>query len=365
MRRRALLGAFGMLCLMTRRGAAQAGGVPSIAGAIPPNHPLHSTWDAWKAMCLTPEGRIIDGFQNGDSHSEGQSYGLVLAAAFDDMATFDSIMAWTENNLAIRDDSLLAWRWRHDQSPPVPDKNNASDGDLFYAWALSAVAVRYDRADLGVRARLIAADLVRLCVVAHPNGSGAQLFLPAAAGFITDTGPIINPSYYMPRAMREVAAATGTATLARVAEDGIAMMDQMAQTGLVPDWARITATGWQPPPDGFSANAGYEAMRVPLFAAWSGQAGHAAARRYASASIAAATDTVDATTVFDRTTGQSLEKSPHPGYQAIRGLLSCAGSDTAGAAIPAFSTDQPYYPATLHVMALVAQVEMYPQCVPL
>lgn len=362
MNRRHFIAAVGVAAIATPWGA-QGQTLPPLAGTIAPDHPLQASWQAWKTLCLAPEGRVIDGFQNADSHSEGQGYALTLAAAFDDVAAFDAIRVWTEENLAIRPDALFAWRWRHDQLPHVPDRNNASDGDLFFAWALSAMAVRHDRPELGARARAIAGDLARLCIVAHPDGSGTRLFLPAEQGFATDSGFIVNPSYYMPRAMRDLAATTGVDLLRVAARDGIALMGRMAETGLVPDWAAVDAAGWAPPPERFSANAGYEAMRVPLFAAWSGEADLPAARRYVQA--AAANDPANATTVFDRATGRSLERSAHPGYQAIAALVSCAQSGRAGAAIPAFSTGQPYYPATLHLMALVAQAEIYPQCVPL
>ncbi len=335
----------------------------SIAGVIPQEHPLQASWRAWKELCLTPEGRVIDGFQNADSHSEGQSYGVTLAAVFDDQAAFESIRIWTEENLAIRDDALLAWRWRHDQRPHVPDYNNASDGDLFYAWALSAMAARHDRPELGQRARMIAQDLVRLCSVPHPNGSGSLLFLPAQQGFATDSGFTINPSYYMPRAMRELAAATGVGQLQKMADDGVVLMTELATTGLVPDWVTIGTDRWGPPPERFSFNAGYEAMRVPLFAVWSGSPELPSASRYAAAVQTNPRD--EATTIFERVSGASLERSPHRGYQAVAGLVSCAVSASVGAAIPAFTVEQPYYPATLHLMALVAQAEIYPQCVPI
>jgi endoglucanase len=347
------------------RGAWAQQAPQSIAGTVPKGHALQESWLAWKTLCLTQEGRVVDGFQNSDSHSEGQGYGLTLAATFDDIEAFDRIHLWTEENLAVRSDALLAWRWKHDQPTHVPDMNNASDGDLFYAWALSAVAVRHNRADLGTQARMIATDLARLCIAPNPDASGTVLFLPAAEGFTTDTGFIVNPSYYMPRAMRDLAAMTGVEQLKQAAEDGIALMNKMADIGLVPDWAAVNPDGWAPPPERFSGNAGYEAMRVPLYALWSGEADLPAVRRYADAINATAGASRDATTVFDRVTGASLERSPHPGYQAISGLITCVQSGSVGAAIPAFSIKQPYYPATLQLMALIAQAEMYPQCVPL
>ena len=361
MNRRCFVAGLGVSVALPRFAVAQQS--HAIAWAIPANHPLQAAWSAWKTLCLTAEGRIVDGFQNSDSHSEGQGYGLTLAAVFDDMAAFEAIHGWTEKNLAVRPDALLAWRWKHDQQPNVPDPNNASDGDLFYAWALSAMAGRHNRSELADRARAIATDLARLCIVAHPDGSGAQVFLPGEKGFVTDAGFVINPSYYFPRAMRDLAVATGVDALAKVAEDGIALVTSVARRQLVPDWITVDAQGWSAPPKGFSANVGYEAMRVPLFAVWSGRADAAEVKRYVDAATAGAGK--GAVTVFDAATGAALERSPHPGYEAIFTLAACAGSGSAGAAIPPFSTDQPYYPATLHLMALVAQAEMYPKCVPL
>ncbi len=342
---------------------AWSGPVRSIAGAIAADHPLQAAWAAWKTLCLSPDGRIIDGRQNSNSHSEGQGYGLALAAAFDDLEAFDAIRAWTEKNLAIRQDALLAWRWEHDKTPAVPDLNNASDGDLFYAWAMAAMATRHNQAELGKRARAIATDLARLCVVDHPDGSGAKLLLPGVQGFADDTGLILNLSYYFPRALKDLAAATGVEILDRVADDGLSLMNSIAESQLVPDWIALTAQGWTVAPDRFSANAGYEAMRVPLYAVWSGRADVPEVQRYIAAVAAAGGG--DAVTVFDAKTGAALERSPDQGYQAIVALAACAGTGSVGAAIPAFSTAQPYYPATLHLMALVAQAEMYPQCVPI
>ena len=92
---------------------------------------LEPSWEAWKKAYLNPEGRVVDNYQEGASHSESQGYGLYLAVRFNDMDTFRLIYAWTENNLALRPDGLLAWRWKEDSAPHVEDTNNASDGDFF------------------------------------------------------------------------------------------------------------------------------------------------------------------------------------------------------------------------------------------
>ena len=102
-----------------------------------------AVWQAWKGAYLQPSGRVVDGLQQNASHSEGQGYGAVLAVEFADQEALTRILDWTEANLALRGDSLLAWRYLPDASNPVPDLNNASDGDLFYAWALVRAAARH------------------------------------------------------------------------------------------------------------------------------------------------------------------------------------------------------------------------------
>lgn len=352
-------------------------GLPQLAAAQAPSqtlmlsdmflaadHPLQAAWSAWKALCLSPEGRVIDGFQQNVSHSEGQGYGLTMAAIFGDRRTADLIMTWTAQNLAVRTDSLLAWRWRPDSDPPVPDRNNASDGDLFYAWGLVLAAARDNRPELLEGAARIAADLLSHATVAHPDGSGRQLLLPGVTGFVREEGVVVNPSYYMPRAMQDIAAATGVSGLLRLSQDGQALIDSLGAAGPVPDWVLLTPAGLAPAPSPFSTGAGYEAVRVTLFQIWSGLAQNPAVRAWADAAQAAG-PAGGAVTLWSLPDGAVRERSSHQGYTAVAALSGCASRNEFGAAMPAFTADQPYYPATLHLMALVAQATTYPRCVPI
>lgn len=332
-------------------------------------NPLNVPWAAWKAAYLSDDGRVVDTLQQGASHSESQGYGLLLAAIFGDYAAFDLIFDWTEANLAIRSDSLLAWRWLPEGNGGVPDLNNASDGDLFYAWALVLRAQREGHPALMDRARAIATDLVAQCVVLAPDGSGRMLMLPAAQGFVHEEGVIINLSYYMPLAMREVARATGARALATCAADGDVIMQALSQEGPMPDWIGVGPQGLFLPRDQSDRN-GYEAMRVPLFLIWSGNTNHAAvaaqAAAYRRAGALGDPDMGNNVTVFDRASGAVIETSHHVGYAALAALVDCNTASTAGSAIPVYRTvDQAYYPATLHLMALIAQITAAPECVPI
>lgn len=73
------------------------------------------------------------------------------------------------------------------------DTNNATDGDLYTAWALLRAAERWDVPEFRARAERIGRDLLRCCVV---ESQGRQLLLPGAAGFREPEGVIINLSYH-------------------------------------------------------------------------------------------------------------------------------------------------------------------------
>jgi endoglucanase len=351
-------------------GAAAAGlGAPALAqlgGQTGGIHPLWPLWEAWRRANLEFSGRVIDGPQNNASHSEGQGYGMILAAAVGDEDSFYRMADWTDQNLAIRPDSLLAWRWEPDVPGRVADPNNASDGDLFYAWALLRGAERFGEARFARRATEIARDLAAKCIVARPDRPSAPILLPAEFGFVTEAGATVNPSYMMPRAMREVAEATGTPELAAAARSGLDLMADIARVQLVPDWVQITTAGLRAD-ERFSTDMGYEALRVPLFLAWSNERGHPALRRAAAAMEDARMrlPLSQTPTILDARTGTVVETSADPGYAALAALTQCALDGGTGAAIPGFNPAQPYYPATLHMFALLTQTEDYPSCLPI
>ena len=350
-------------------GTALAGlGAGIVAGAARaetprgPAHPLWPLWQSWKNAHLDFSGRVIDAPQRSASHSEGQGYGMLLAAEFGDSAAFDRMADWTHTNLAIRGDNLLAWRWLPDTPERVPDLNNASDGDLFYAWALLRGSEVFGQTRWRSRAMDVVADLVRLCIASRPDRPGTPILLPAETGFVNDDRIVFNPSYIMPRAMRELASASGDMQLARAAESGLALMEELAGQGLTPDWLELSAGGPRPA-EGFSPHAGYEAIRVPLFLLWSGDYRHPAALRAADAMSRAPEGR--AGVVMDARTGEILEYSQDAGYRAVAALTQCVAFDEVGSAIPPFAGNQPYYPASLHLFTLLAQMEMFPACRPI
>lgn len=354
----------GFLAAAPAFGAALMAGQASGYGREELARTARPVWEAWKAGFLSPDGRVIDTLQQNASHSEGQGYGMLLASYFEDPDAFQLMFHWTERHLAIRPDALLSWRWLPAQANPVPDRNNASDGDLFYAWALVRAATVFGDRSYMRRAQEIADALAESCIVPMPGSPDRQIFLPAVQGFSHDGRITINPSYYMPRAMRELAVATGVSALATCAQTGEAILDALAREGLVPDWVDVTARGMAPS-ELMPSNTGYEAIRVPLFLIWSRLSQHVAVQRMATIYERSQQPGRGVPTIIEPLSGVVLETSDDPGYQALAGLAICSSQRSLGATIPPFTPKQPYYPATLQLFSMIAVMETSPECVPL
>jgi endoglucanase len=227
-------------------------------------------WEAFRARFVTFEGRIVDTGNNGVSHTEGQGWGLLFAVAFDDLASFERILNWTNANLRRPDDALHAWRYVPGQARPVDDLNNATDGDLFIAWALWRAAYRWGRPDYAVAARAIARDVLRLLV--RPAGARTVL-LPAAFGFERGGSIDLNLSYYCFPALRELAQALPSPIWSHLHDDGLAMISEgrFGRWQLPPDWLSVARRdGSLSPAAGWPARFSYDAIRVPLYLSWSG-----------------------------------------------------------------------------------------------
>ncbi|MDO5527927.1 MAG: glycosyl hydrolase family 8 [Paracoccus sp. (in: a-proteobacteria)] len=315
-----------------------------------------SGWAEWRGAFLTDEGRVVDALQRGASHSEGQSYGLLLAEAHGDLDAFEKIERWTRAHLLVRDDALMGWRWIEGEG--VPDWHIATDGDLFRAWALLRAGLRFARPDFTELAHKIAAEIAGMCITPDPRGGDRLVLLPGDPAYMLGEGGAVtfNPSYIMPRAMDDLAAATGIERLARAASDGLALIDELAAQGPIPDWVELHPGGIRPAA-GRNGGSGYDAIRVPLYLVWSGR-GDARAVTAAAEHLPSDAGRV---VVARRADGSPDETSDLAGYRAIAALARCAAGFGPGA-IPPYEPGQPYYPATLHLLAELAAREAALAC---
>jgi endo-1,4-beta-D-glucanase Y len=315
-------------------------------------------WSDWRDRFVTAEGRVVDDGNHGISHSEGQGYGMLLAVFAGDRATLDRQWTWTREKLGLRGDGLFAWRYDPSAAEPVADRNNATDGDLLIAWALAEAGRRWPDGGYAGDAAVIARAVQRETVV---DRGGLRLLLPGADGFSAEArpdGPVVNPSYWVFPAFHRLAEVAPEHDWARLATDGREIAGTaFGERALPPDWL---ALGLSPPgpADGFPAEFGWNAVRVPLYFAWAGLAERADLARYAALwpdGWASEPRAVDLRTGATRPFGEA-------GYRAIPALVGCALEGRRFPAEMKAPTDEPYYPATLRLLALAAAAERYPAC---
>ena len=240
--------------------------LPGCADARPKAGPVDI--NRFRERFVDKDGRVVDSGNGGISHSEGQGYGMVLAEALGDRAGFELMWNWTRRTLQ-RPDGLFAWRYDPSAKVPVNDPNNATDGDILIAWALLRASRRwkdqnYAKASAAIRA-VIAAKLVR-------DHGGRSVLLPGLNGFVVPEHITLNPSYYLWPALDAFRATEGGKWTALI-RDGEALIQQarFGPTGLPTDWLDLGADGRIGPAYGRPPRFGFDAIRVPLYLAWSGR----------------------------------------------------------------------------------------------
>lgn len=146
----------------------------------------------------------------------------------------------------------------------------------------------------------------------------------------------------MPRALRELGEAADEPRLVRAADHGETLLAELAAVGQLWNWIDVTASGFTVPLE-HRAGWGYDAVRVPLYLAWSNHLTHPA--------VAAGLRLLDegaapGRVVVQRTAGGRPEaESDHPGFLALVSSARCQP-------LPDWPAEKrSYYPDTLMVLA--------------
>ena len=222
-------------------------------------------WALFRGAFVDGAGRVIDSGNGNISHSEGQGYGLILAVLAGDRAGFETILNWTEANLARSDVALFTWKYDPRQSDPVADPNNATDGDILIAWALAEAARRWGgQGWAGRSAAIRAAIRDHLVITRH----GRHLLLPGRIGFAQADKVTLNPSYFIWPALDAFAVLDGDGAWSAVIDDaqGVLREARFGAAGLPCDWIEIGADGKVVPAADHPPRFGYDAIRIPLYA---------------------------------------------------------------------------------------------------
>jgi endo-1,4-beta-D-glucanase Y len=213
---------------------------------------------------LDSDGRIVRHDQGGDTVSEGQAYGLLLAVAAHDAARFASIWTWTKANLQ-EPSGLFAYDW---SDGAIVGSGAATDADLDTAWALVLGAKTfhdpaYQTEGLAVASAVLANETVvsagRLELVAGPWARSAPY--------------PVDPSYFSPEAMAALASASGNPSWTQLETNSQQLVADLqggdSEHYLPPDWALLAASGGisasSPPSGGKPPSYGLDAERVPVW----------------------------------------------------------------------------------------------------
>lgn len=216
------------------------------------------------------DGRVIRRDQGGDTVSEGQAYGMLIALGVGDDTTFREIWTWTRKHLQ-REDGLMAWRF---DDGKVVDDQPAADADLDMARALLVAGDRmHDPSYTAAGTRLAKAIATKLTV----QTADGRILVPGLWATAGDPYPY-NPSYASPEAFALIGSYTKDPVWTELADGARTVTAAMlAKAALPSDWAQVHADGtvdFMPGPDGQgqSVRYGYDAARLPIRFAESCQA---------------------------------------------------------------------------------------------
>jgi endoglucanase len=329
----------------------------SQARAVVPVMPMSGAWPAgWRQYRdrFIENGRVKDTANNNVSHSEGQGFGMLLAVANDDPETFARLWGWTRRNLGLRADGLFSWRYDPSADKPVEDGNAAADGDLIIAWALARAGERWNNLDYRLAADEIARN-IRQHLVREIGGH--LVLLPAPEGFEReDDGTVLNLSYWVFPALRDLARLDGDPAWDRLSESGVALLKdaRFGPRKLASDWVVLHPDGRLEPAGGDLGNDfGYNGVRIPLYLAWAGLGDADTMEPFRELWLGRRGRQPDwpPPMVVDVTDGSVKERMTDPAFWRIAGLSGCLGGPAdPGLLYAGQGLSEQYYAASLSLM---------------
>ncbi len=261
---------------------------------------LTQAWQGYKTNYVQVDGRVRDPFAQDISTSESQAYGMLRAVWMDDRTTFDSIYEWARNNLRVRGDKLMAWKWGRRQSLPalgsgvvskhnggeinkpekaqpewgVLDTTSASDADEDMALALILAHQRWGNAAYLEDAQLVLTDIWEKQVT--KTKYYGHVLLPGDFKH-EENFWLINPSYFWPLAYRVFAEVDPKHVAGHdweaLIESTYEILNESvgkSRTGLPPNWLKVAKSGapknqrvdlfWEA--DNERSDYGYDAIRT-------------------------------------------------------------------------------------------------------
>jgi endo-1,4-beta-D-glucanase Y/4-amino-4-deoxy-L-arabinose transferase-like glycosyltransferase len=238
------------------------------------NPVLSKTWAGYKGR-FVEDGRVVDPRTGQQTTSEGQAYAMLRAVYMDDKEAFDEVWKWTEENLRVREDGLLAWQYggRPDEVSSVTDENTATDADTDAALALLFAAKRWEAPEYEREALEI---LRGIWEQETTDISGDRVVTAGSWARGDDGGPVVvNPSYFAPYAYRIFAEADPDHDWMDLVDSSYGILERIrassefgGEAGLAPNWLALDPQTGEPlsAEDAVGPRAGessFDASRIP------------------------------------------------------------------------------------------------------
>lgn len=222
-------------------------------------------WSFYKRQFVSSDGRVVDNGNENISHSESQGYGMLMAVFFNDHYSFRQLWKWTRTKLQRQSDPLFSWKWQQ-KTPHIPDPNNASDGDIFIAWALLKAEQKWPGNDYAKEAKSIIRELSDSHIIMVDQ---EYALLPASYGFKQPESTIINPAYWVYPAFNDFALHNPVWAKLNQSGQSILNKSRFGEYKLPSDWLEFNNTQWHPAQQ-FPARFSYSSYRIPLYLIWGG-----------------------------------------------------------------------------------------------
>ena len=228
-----------------------------------------SIWKQYKSSFIADDGRVIDKWQKNISHSESQSYGMLISVLYDDKDGFDKIWQWTKNNMQMRKDNLFVWNWgkRDNGKWEAIDFNNATDGDIMISYALLKASAKWQNTSYKAEALKVIEGIRKKLSV---DLGDRTYLLPGYYGFTKADGIRINPSYLIFSAYKAFSEVDDKSFWEKVYKDSRNLIEisYFGKLKLPPDWINLNNKGDVSLDKENGSLFGYEAIRTILYLSW-------------------------------------------------------------------------------------------------
>lgn len=163
------------------------------------------SWNYYKNIFISDDGRVIDYQRGSVTTSEGQAYAMRRALMMRDKETFDKSYNWVKNNLQHKYDKLFAWLWGPKEigiggeiKNKIIDQNGATDADVEIAIALVLASKVWQQESYMNDALAIINDIWNKETIVIKG----ERVLVAGLNQKMDKYVEVNPSYFMPLGFR-------------------------------------------------------------------------------------------------------------------------------------------------------------------